>query len=260
MTFAEQIFGIDGKVALVTGGYSGIGAAVSLGLAQMGAKIAVAGYEGEKAAEWARSLQSRGHDAMADTFNVLSPGDTQRMVDAVADRFGRVDILVNCVGVNREEKAEDITEELFDHVIDVNLKGALLQAQAVARHMIRQGTGGKHVHIGSVRTQLALRGRGYAAYVASKGGLGMLCKQLAAEWAPYRINVNVVAPTFVNTEMSARQLADENFHRALVARIPLGRIAEPEDVMRAVSFFASPASDYITGQILYVDGGITATQ
>ena len=126
VTFAEQTFGIDGKVALVTGGYSGIGAAVSLGLAQMGAKIAVAGYEGEKAAEWARSLQSRGHDAMADTFNVLSPGDTQRMVDTVSDRFGRVDILVNCVGVNREEKAEDITEELFDPVIDVNLKGAAL--------------------------------------------------------------------------------------------------------------------------------------
>jgi len=125
--------------------------------------------------------------------------------------------------------------------------------------MIKQG-GGKQVHIGSVRTQLALSGRGYAAYCASKGGLGILCKQLAAEWAPHRINVNIVAPTFVNTEMSARMLLDEKFHASLVSRIPLGRIAEPEDVMRAVLFLVSSASDFITGQTLYVDGGLTATQ
>jgi glucose 1-dehydrogenase len=145
-------------------------------------------------------------------------------------------------------------------VIDINLKGAMFQAQAVAKHMIRQGAGGKQVHIGSVRTQLALRGRGYAAYCATKGGLAMLCKQLAAEWAPHRINVNVVAPTFVNTEMSAHMLADPAFYQSLVSRIPLGRIAEPEDVMQAVLFFVSAASDFITGQTLYVDGGITATQ
>jgi len=126
--------------------------------------------------------------------------------------------------------------------------------------MVRQGGGGKQAHIGSVRTQLALRGRGYAAYCASKGGLGILCKQLAAEWAPHRINVNVVAPTFVKTEMSAALLADENFSKELVSRIPLGRIGEPEDVMRAVRFLVSPASDFVTGQILYIDGGLTATQ
>lgn len=153
-----------------------------------------------------------------------------------------------------------MTEDVFDNVLAVNLKGAMFQAQAATTHMIQQGSGGKQVHIGSVRTQLALRGRGYAAYCASKGGLGMLCKQLPAEWAPQGINVNVVAPTFINTQMSARMLADANFHQSLVSRIPLGRIAEPEDVMRAVLFFVSLAADFITGQILYVDGGITATQ
>jgi len=181
------------------------------------------------------------------------------MVDDVVNHFGRLDILVNSVGVNREQKADDVTEEVFDNVIGVNLRGAMFQAQAAARHMIKQG-GGKQVHIGSVRTQLALSGRGYAAYCASKGGLGILCKQLAAEWAPHRINVNIVAPTFVNTEMSARMLLDEKFHASLVSRIPLGRIAEPEDVMRAVLFLVSSASDFITGQTLYVDGGLTATQ
>lgn len=260
MSPAERIFGIRGKVALITGGYSGIGAAVSLGLEEMGARIAVAGIEGAQAAHFAESLRSQGPDAYAATFDVTSTAETRRMVDGVVERFGRLDILVNCVGVNREQRADDVTEDVFDNVVAVNLRGAMFQAQAAARHMIRQESGGKQVHIGSVRTLLALRGRGYAAYCATKGGLAMLCKQLAAEWAPHRINVNVVAPTFVNTEMSARMLADEDFHRSLVSRIPLGRIAEPEDVMRAVLFFVSPASDFITGQTLYVDGGITATQ
>jgi NAD(P)-dependent dehydrogenase (short-subunit alcohol dehydrogenase family) len=182
------------------------------------------------------------------------------MVDEVAGHFGRLDVLVNCVGLNREEKAEEVTEDQFDSVFDVNLKGAMFQAKAAARHMIKQGAGGKQIHIGSVRTLLGLRGRGYSAYCATKGGLGILCKQLAAEWAPHKINVNVVAPTFVRTPLVAHMLADPNFYNALVARIPLGRIAEPEDVSNAVLFFASSGADFITGQTLYLDGGITATQ
>jgi gluconate 5-dehydrogenase len=243
----------------VTGGYSGIGAAVSIGMAQAGVRVAVTGIEGDRAASFAESLRSGGHDAYAATFDVLSPGDTESMVEGVVARFGRLDILVNSIGVNREQRADELTEDVFDSVIDVNLKGAMLQARAAARHMIRQG-GGKQVHVGSVRTQLGLRGRGYAAYCATKGGLAILCKQLAAEWAPHKININVVAPTFVNTEMSARMLADKSFRQSLESRIPLGRIAEPEDVMRAVLFFVSSASDFITGQTLYIDGGLTATQ
>src|SRR5260221_8402134 len=133
-------------------------------------------------------------------------------------------------------------------------------AKASARHMIKGGKGGKQVHIGSVRTLLALRGRGYAAYCATKGGLAILCKQLAMEWAPHQINVNVVAPTFVRTELVANMLADETFYNNLVARIPLGRIADVKDVMAATLFFVSPASDFVTGQTLYLDGGITASQ
>jgi NAD(P)-dependent dehydrogenase (short-subunit alcohol dehydrogenase family) len=126
--------------------------------------------------------------------------------------------------------------------------------------MVQRGKGGKQVHLGSVRTLLALRGRGYAAYTAAKGGLGTMCKQLAAELAPHKINVNVVAPTFIRTEQVANMLADAAFYESLTARIPLGRIAEPEEVMYAVLFLISPASDFVTGQILYLDGGITATQ
>ena len=260
MSFAERTFGVANKVALVTGGYRGLGAAIAVGLAEMGARVAITGIEADIAKSFTETLRARGCDAYWAAFDVVSAAETHRMVDRVAQYYGRLDILVNCVGVNREQKADEVTEDVFDNVLAVNLKGAMFQAQAAARHMIVQGWGGKQVHIGSVRTQLALRGRGYAAYCASKGGLGVLCKQLAAEWAPHRINVNIVAPTFVNTEMSAGMLADKAFHESIVSRIPLGRIAEPEDVMRAVLFFVSPASDFITGQTLYVDGGITATQ
>jgi gluconate 5-dehydrogenase len=260
MAFPDGLLRLDGKAALVTGGYGGIGDSVSRGLAAAGAKVAIAGRNCEKASAAAAAIRELGCDAYAAAFDVLSVSETQRMVDEVANHFGALDILVNCVGLNREEKAEDFSEDQFDFVLDVNLKGAMFQAQAAARHMIRRGLGGKQVHIGSVRTQLALRGRGYAAYCASKGGLGILCKQLAAEWAPHQINVNVVAPTFTRTDLVAGMLADPNFYNALVARIPLGRIAEPDDVRNAVLFFASPASDFITGQTLYLDGGITATQ
>jgi NAD(P)-dependent dehydrogenase (short-subunit alcohol dehydrogenase family) len=251
---------LDGKVALVTGGYGGIGEAVSLMLARCGAKVAIAGHNGDKAAAAAAALGSQGFDAYSAAFEVTSVEQIRNMTDGVAARFGRLDILVNTVGLNREEKAEEVTEEKFDHVLDVNLKGAMFQAQAAARHMIKQGGGGKQIHIGSVRSLLALRGRGYAAYCAAKGGLVLLCKQLAAEWAPHGINVNVVAPTFIRTQQVAAMLSDPAFYNALVGRIPLGRIGEPSDVASAVLFFASPASDFITGQALYLDGGITATQ
>ena len=226
----------------------------------MGAKIAIAGHNGVRAGEFAKALQADGADAWAKSFEATSVSATQQMVDEVVAHFGRLDILVNCVGLNREEKAEEVTEEMFDYVYDVNLKSAMFQAQAAARHMIKQGTGGKQVHLGSVRSLLGLRGRGYAAYCAAKGGLITLCKQLSAEWAPHAINVNVVAPTFIRTEQVSKMLADPTFYANLVARIPLGRIGEPADVMGAVLFLVAPASNFITGQTLYLDGGITVTQ
>jgi NAD(P)-dependent dehydrogenase (short-subunit alcohol dehydrogenase family) len=260
MVALDNLFRLDGKVALVTGGCGGIGEGVSRGLACSGAKVAISGHERAKAAALAESLKAEGHDAWATAFEAVSVSETQKMVDQAADHFGRLDILVNCIGLNREEKADEVTEAMFDHVYNVNLKSAMFQAQAAARYMIRQGNGGKQVHLGSVRSLLALRGRGYAAYCAAKGGLITLCRQLSAEWAPNGINVNVVAPTFIRTEQVANMLADTAFYSSLISRIPLGRIGEPEDVMAAVLFLASPASNFITGQVLYLDGGITATQ
>jgi gluconate 5-dehydrogenase len=261
MMDVAKLFRLDGRVALVTGGYGGIGSAVSRALAAAGASVAVAGRDGGKARVCARAIQETGGSAEGVAFDALSKVDTRRMIDEVATRLGRLDILVNTVGGNqRAELADDITEEGFGQVVNLNLTSAMFQAQASARHMIAGGCGGKQVHIGSVRSLLALRGQGFSAYCAAKGGLSVLCKQLAAEWAPHNITVNMVSPTFVRTPQGERFLTDPVFYRNVVERIPLGRIAETEDVVGAVLFFVSPASNFVTGQTLYLDGGITATQ
>jgi gluconate 5-dehydrogenase len=251
-------FRLDGQVALVTGGYGGIGLAVCHGLSAAGARVAIAGRDQQKADRAADAIRAAGGDAFAISFDALQAADVHRMTDRVAAHFGRLDVLVNTVGGNsREQLADNATEDAFDEVLRLNLTSAMFQAQAAAKHMT---AGGKQVHIGSVRGMLALRGRGFAAYCAAKGGLSVLCKQLAAEWAPKGITVNVVSPTFVRTEQSARFLADPAFHQAVVSRIPLGRIGETDDVVASVLFFAAPASSFVTGQTLYLDGGLTATQ
>lgn len=255
-----KTFRLDDKVALVTGGYGGFGSAVSEGLVSMGAKVAVAGHNADKAEAFAAELRDQGADAIAVPFDAVSVEDTHRMTDQVAEHFGGLDILVNTVGGNtREEQADEVSEGGWDGVVDLNLKAAMFQAQAAAKHMKANGSG-KQVHFGSVRSMLALRGRGFSAYCASKAGLTVLCKQLAAEWAPDGINVNVLAPTFIKTEQSAPFLADPEFRDAVIARIPIGRVGETSDIVGATLFFVSPASDFITGQTLYLDGGLTATQ
>jgi gluconate 5-dehydrogenase len=222
--------------------------------------VAVAGHDADKAEAFAARLRDRGANALAATFDAFSVEQTRRMTDAVAEHFGGLDILVNTVGGNsREERASEVSEDGWDYVMDQNLKSALFQAQAAAKHMKLRG-GGKQVQIGSVRGLLGLRGRGFAAYVAAKAGLAGLCKQLAAEWAPDGINVNCVSPTFVRTQQSARFLDDPEFYKSVVARIPAGRVGEVRDVVGATLFFASPAADFITGQNLYLDGGLTVVQ
>ena len=262
MSQAERTAGwfrLDGRVALVTGGYGGIGLAVCHGLAAAGARVAIAGREQQKAERAADAIRAAGGEALAVSFDAMQAAAVHDMTDRVAAHYGRLDVLVNTVGGNtKEQPAESATEAGFDEVLRLNLTSAMFQAQAAAKHMMANG--GKQVHIGSVRGLLALRGRGFAAYCAAKGGLSILCKQLAAEWAPKGITVNVVSPTFVRTEQGARFLADPAFYQSVVSRIPLGRIGETDDVVASVLFFAAPASSFITGQTLYLDGGITATQ
>ena len=180
------------------------------------------------------------------------------MVEQTVREYGRLDILVNCVGTHIEKPAEELTAEDWDQVHDTNLRGAFLLSQAAGRQMITQKRG-KQIHISSVRSLLGIR-RGFAAYTSSKAGMNLLVKQLATEWAQYGINVNGIAPTFVRNELVRHYLEDESFYNALVSRIPLTRVGEPLDIVGATVFFATPAADFITGQILFIDGGVTATR
>ena len=174
--------------------------------------------------------------------------------------FGRLDILINLVGGQREEKAGEVTAANFDEVHRAQSQERDVPGAGGRAPDDPQNSGGKLLFFGSVRSQLALRGRGFAAYCAAKGGLSILTKQLAAECAEHRVNVNALAPTFTRTPQVARWLEDPEFYKNLVARIPMGRVAETSDIVGAVLFFVSPASDFVTGQTLYIDGGITATQ
>jgi gluconate 5-dehydrogenase len=260
-TFAETLFGLKGKVALITGGCGGMGTALCRGLAKLGASIGVADRDAARVEAQVAMLQSEGVRAFGAAFDAMSAADTARMVDAIATHFGRLDILVNTVGGNtKEELADKVTEAGFGEVLTLNLTTGMFQSQAAAKHMIAGGRGGKIVHIGSVRSLLALRGRGFSGYCAAKGGLAILCKQMAAEWAPHRINVNMISPTFIRTPQGESFLTDPAFKQGVIARIPLGRIGETDDIVAAAAFLASSASDFVTGHNLFLDGGVTATQ
>ncbi len=255
-----DLFDVTGKVAYLPGGYGGIGEAIAWALAQRGAKVVVSGRSAERAEAFADKLQSAGYEVSGLALDVNSVAEIGRSVNLVVERYGAIDILMNCVGIQREEPLLEVTEEAYDDVYRVNLKAAMFLAQAAAKHQIAAGRGGKQVHLLSVRAQLGLRHRGYSAYCSTKGGLVMLIKQHAMELAPHKITVNGVAPTFVYTELIRHVMENPEFRRQLEERIPLGRIANPKDVAGPALFFCSPASGFVTGQTLYVDGGITASQ
>jgi NAD(P)-dependent dehydrogenase (short-subunit alcohol dehydrogenase family) len=257
---ADTLFSLEGKTAFIPGGYGGIGAAVAEGLAQAGASVAVAGRSVEKANSLADQLTAKGHRAFGLAMDANDVASIREAVDGAAEKMGGLDLLVNCVGFNREQKIAEVSAATFDEIYRVNLRAAMFLAQSAAAHQISGARGGKQVHMLSVRSQLGMRGYGYSAYCATKGALVMLVKQHALELATHNIQVNGVAPTVVLTDAAQKWRSDPGRWEALIARIPLGRAAEPRDIVGATLFFCSPASDFVTGQVLYLDGGITASQ
>ena len=247
------------KVALITGGAGGIGRATALRFAQEGARLVVSDLDEAALHETARLITDGGGQAVAVAGNVTARADVQKMVDAATSQFGRLDILINNAGINKDALAVRVkdgevkmmTEEQWDAVMNVNLKGTFLCAQAAAVPIMAQKFG-RLVNTSSIG---ALGNIGQANYSASKAGVIGLTKTLALEWARYNISVNCVAPGATKTRMTAG--IPENLMAGMLEKIPFRRMAEPEEIAAAHLFFASDDAGYITGQVLFVDGGIS---
>src|SRR5262245_19638910 len=249
---------VDGKVAFITGAGTGLGQASAVALAQAGADIALTELPGKEglAQQTVRLVEAAGRRAVAVPLDVTKLPMIAESVDQTLKHFGRIDILVNNAGINVPLLAMEVSEEDWDRVLDVNLKGVFFVAQAVAkRAMVPQG-GGKIINIASQNGVIGYFYR--AAYCSSKAGVVNLTRVLALEWAKYRINVNAIGPTFLETPLTKPMFENAEFKADVLSRIPLGRIGKPEDVVGAVVYLASPAADLVTGHTLLVDGGWTA--
>jgi 3-oxoacyl-[acyl-carrier protein] reductase len=247
----ESDLEIKGKVALVTGGAQGIGKAIALLLAQQGSDAVISDINLEKAEETAREIEALGRRAMAIRANVAVVAEVEKMVQTTLDRFGQIDILVNNAGIARDKLLLRMTEEDWDAVLDINLKGTFNCTKVVIRHMSKQRSG-KIVNIASVVGEMGNAGQ--ANYSASKAGVIGFTKTIAREFASRGVNVNAIAPGYIVTPMT--DALPEKAKEELKRMIPMERLGQPEDVAQSVLFLVSEASRYITGQVLNVNGGI----
>ena len=242
---------LEGKVALVTGGAQGIGRAIAVALAREGAKVVISDINLEKAEETSREIVATGREALAVRGNVAEAKDAEAMVQRALDQFGRLDILVNNAGITRDQVLLRMKEEDWDLVLGVNLKGAFHLTKAVLRPFLKQKTG-KIINIASVTGQMGNAGQ--SNYASSKAGLIGFTKSVAREYAKRNILVNAVAPGFIDTAMS--QAIPQKEREFLIQQIPVERLGSAEDIAEAVLFLAGPGADYITGQVLNVNGGM----
>jgi 3-oxoacyl-[acyl-carrier protein] reductase len=243
---------LDGKVAIVTGGSRGIGAAIAALLAEDGAAVVVSGRDAERLERVAKALESEGRAALGVVADVSSREDADRLVDAAKQRFGRVDILVNNAGITRDALLVRMKDEDWDRVMEVNLRGAFLVTRAVTKAMVRQKSGGRIINITS--TAGAMGNPGQANYSAAKAGLIGFTKSAARELAHWSILVNAVAPGLIETDMAAKIPAEAR--GALLAQVPLRRIGTAREVAEMVGFLAGDGAAYITGQVFHVNGGL----
>lgn len=249
-----EMFRVTDKVAVVTGGSKGLGRAMALGLGAGGAKVVVASRTKSLIEETANDIIKEGGRATAVCVDVKSAESIEAMVREVMDIHGRVDILVNNAGIAPMKKALETSVEDWDDVLATNLKSAFLVSKAVGAVMVAQKQG-KIINIGSILGTMAANAA--MPYCVSKAGLAQMTRALALEWAPYGINVNCLAPGFFETEMTRYQQEDENHRKFLRFKIPFKRLGKPEEIVGAALFLASAASDYMTGAVLYLDGGYT---
>jgi NAD(P)-dependent dehydrogenase (short-subunit alcohol dehydrogenase family) len=257
-----DVFSLEGRVALVSGGGGAIGSALAEAFAGAGARVAVAGRTAETCASSVERIQAAGSEGVAIVADATVETDADRMVAETIEAFGRVDIIVNAVGGGAGKvlhPAEQYPRSDWDWIMELNVRSTVLPTEAAVRSMIERGGGGAVLNLSSVRANLGINA-GYSAYVAAKGAISSLTRQWATEWAKHGIRVNAMMPTFVDTPQVASLLADPAFKAGIVGRIPLGRVGETRDLVGPAIFLCSDAASFVTGQILGIDGGLTATQ
>jgi NAD(P)-dependent dehydrogenase (short-subunit alcohol dehydrogenase family) len=254
----KQIFDLTGKVAVVTGAGGTLGHALSKGLAVFGADVATWDIKPELMDDVVADIKGLGRKAVASGVDVTDDANVKAAMEGVIKDFGKVNIMVTVAGsAGNRQPAETFDIDEWQKVMNINVRGTLLCAKYAGAEYIKQGGGGKVITIGSVRGFLGHPG-GYAAYGTSKGAVHLLTKQLATEWAKYKINCNCIAPSIFWTPLTQQIKNDPEMVKIFMQRIPLGRAAELDDFIGACVFLASPASDYVTGLILSVDGGAVA--
>ncbi|GAB7534126.1 SDR family NAD(P)-dependent oxidoreductase [Burkholderia sp. 22PA0099] len=252
----NRLFRLDGRRALVTGSGRGIGLALARGLAEAGASIAINDRNPEKAAALAATFREQGFDAAPAVFDVTDSAQATAAIDAFEAEVGPIDILVNNAGIQRRAPLDQFADDDWHALMRVNLDGAFIVSRAVARHMIARGHG-KIVNICSVQSELARPS--IAPYAASKGALRMLTKGMCADWARHGIQANGLAPGYFETELNQALVNDPAFNDWICKRTPAGRWGRVDELCGAAVFLASAAADFINGQTLFVDGGLTST-
>jgi NAD(P)-dependent dehydrogenase (short-subunit alcohol dehydrogenase family) len=255
-------FRLDDRVAFIAGGGGAIGSAMAVAFAEAGAKVAVVDLTQETVDATAARVAATGGQCLALAADMTDRVAADGVVRGIMERYGRLDIMVNAIGGGAGKvlfEAQDYPDDAWDWIYDINVRCTLVPTQAAVKVMIAAGRGGKVLNISSVRAALGIRA-GYSAYVAAKGAISSLTRQWATEWAKYDINVNAISPTFVDTPQVAMLLDDPAFKKSLTDRIPIGRVGGTDDLVGAAIFLCSDASSFITGQILGIDGGLTATQ
>jgi len=250
-----SLFSLEGRVAIVTGAGRGIGRGIAEGLAAQGAKVVCASRTRSQLDEVVGAIQNAGGKALVCEMDMKDLDSVRGGVDATIEAYGQIDILVNNAGMNIREWFEDVTEEHYDEIMAVNLKGLFFLTQAVTKHMVPRKQG-KVIHIGSLTTGWSLSQ--ISVYTATKGAVGQLAKSQALELGQHNIQVNAICPGFVLTPLTEKIWADPTMKAWGETRLPLKRLATPEDMVGTAVFLAAPASDYVTGQSIYVDGGFMA--
>ncbi len=251
----DELFSVKDQVVLISGGSRGIGRAIAEGFASREAQVIITGRDAATLEETARAISTPDRQVSARACDVSDFGAIPGLVGDVISEFGRIDTLINVAGVNRRMPVGELSEDDYDFILNINLKGAFLLSQVVGRHMLERGNGSQ-INVASLATHRPLKRS--AAYAMSKAGLGQMTRALALEWGSHGVRVNAIAPGFVITDLTRDIWSDPGMQAWGQDNIPQKRLGQPEEMVGTAIFLASPASAYVTGQILYVDGGFSA--